>query len=759
MIDRQADLGERAGAEQRVGAFAQGERDDHVLHGRSLRAVDGRHAERIERHEEAVVLAAPVDQAVATGVRDEHVAAAAAVDEVLVRRARVGAAVRAVDRVQVVVRVHDVVAHAAEERVAPGAADEPVVAGVAEQVVVPVGRDGGIGRADEPLRVERPVGRVEVQEPVEVRAGLVLRQRLGRRVDRAGVQRARARRQQDLAERVVRVVLRLVGERRAVAEHVAGVERMVPVGPNVGLEQVAVRVVVVRVRLDGSLGAGHCVVAGAAVDRVVAEAAVDDVVRVLRRRAEVVRDQEGRVDQRSDRVDDDLLARALRGQRRRQAVGRVGERGDPVQRLGRALGAREDAAVVAEDAVVAVPAGDPVVAAATDDRVVLPVAVDDVVARAAVEEVVAGLAVDLARATDDERRVGVAFQVVDQRDPTRDDVGAVVEAQEAARPDEVEDEPVVRDDRVGVVRVAVRRRVADVVVRDRGAGAAEEQVRAVRPHRLRRLAEQVRAAADDVVLAEVPEDRVVAGAAEDHVASTAVRPQIRRGEAEEAGAAADDIVLALAAEDQIAAAAALDVVVAVGGEAVDRRVDEERVRRVAAGADEVREQRVQRADGAGVPARERRGRDDVDGAVALDDVVAVLAEDDVVARAAREVVVTGGACGRARADVDEGHPEVAPPARALGVDLPRGAGVRHAGRQVVDLAAAQLAEERARDVAEGRRAVERRVVAEDEVVARAAVDHVVAGLAEQDVCAVVAVDRVVAALRVERQLRTMVRKS
>ena len=49
----------------------------------------------------------------------------------------------------------------------------------------------------------------------------------------------------------------------------------------------------------------------------------------------------------------------------------------------------------------------------------------------------------------------------------------------------------------------------------------------------------------------------------------AVRPLVGRVEAEEVGAAADDVVLAEAAEDDVVAAVALDVVLAVGG-ALDR---------------------------------------------------------------------------------------------------------------------------------------------------------------------------------------------
>ena len=118
----------------------------------------------------------------------------------------------------------------------------------------------------------------------------------------------------------------------------------------------------------------------------------------------------------------------------------------------------------------------------------------------------------------------------------------------------------------------------------------------------------------------------------------------RRRQAEEVRAAADDVVLALVAEDDVAAAAALDVVAAVeAGLVVGRRVDLERVARVSARPDELRERPAGRSDGAAVEARERR-RSRVrerrrNRAVALDDVVAELPEDHVVGRAARDVVV------------------------------------------------------------------------------------------------------------------------
>ena len=64
--------------------------------------------------------------------------------------------------------------------------------------------------------------------------------------------------------------------------------------------------------------------------------------------------------------------------------------------------------------------------------------------------------------------------------------------------------------------------VAVVVAHERDAGAAEDHVAAVGPLVRRRQAVEVaRAAADQVVLAEVAEDRVVAAVALDPVAAVA----------------------------------------------------------------------------------------------------------------------------------------------------------------------------------------------------------------------------------------------
>ena len=267
---------------------------------------------------------------------------------------------------------------------------------------------------------------------------------------------------------------------------------------------------------------------------------IEVVGRKLRRVRHSARDVD-RGRERAARVADQLVDRRSRD--RRDAVKRLA--------VARAVAAGEDAAVVAEDAVVAAAARDPVGAVAADDRVVLPVAEHDVVARPAVDEVVAGFAVDLAalqhavdeRAADIARNQGTgrarviraARRVVEQRDCARDDSlssarvakDVVVELQEAVRTGalsrhpvrahEPEDVAVVRDDGIGVVRLAVCRGVARVVQADHRPRAAEDDVRAVLALSLRRLAEEVGAAADDVVLALVAEDDVVAGAALDVV--------------------------------------------------------------------------------------------------------------------------------------------------------------------------------------------------------------------------------------------------
>ena len=101
-------------------------------------ARNGAHPERRERHQVAVELADPVDQAIAAGVGDQHVATRAAVGAVLVGRMGIGLVVQTSIGRLVVVGVQQVVAPAAVHVVAPGAADQPVVAEVAEDPVVAV---------------------------------------------------------------------------------------------------------------------------------------------------------------------------------------------------------------------------------------------------------------------------------------------------------------------------------------------------------------------------------------------------------------------------------------------------------------------------------------------------------------------------------------------------------------------------------------------------------------------------------------------
>ena len=248
---------------------------------------------------------------------------------------------------------------------------------------------------------------------------------------------------------------------------------------------------------------------------VVAEAAEDHVVGVCRVEqrvvaAEPVRAQVERRDvERLVEPPGRVERRGLRAARRRD-VG-LGRRRDAIERLGGPVAAREDAAVVAEDAVLAGAAGDPVVAPAADDVVVVAVAEQPVVAAAGVDPVVAALAVDLVVAAvrrivgDAGRLVGerrgrardavavgpevrAARHVVQQRDAAHDEllvVGAVVVVAErqqgAGGRHEPVDVAVVADDRVRVA--AVRRGGGGVRPRGLRAGAAEEVVAGVRPLR------------------------------------------------------------------------------------------------------------------------------------------------------------------------------------------------------------------------------------------------------------------------------------
>ena len=226
------------------------------------------------------------------------------------------------------------------------------------------------------------------------------------------------------------------------------------------------------------------------------------------------------------------------------------------------------------------------------------------------------------------------------------------------------------------------------------------------------------------------------GAAEDHVA--AVGALGLRGQREQVRAAADDVVTAEVAED--------DIAIPRRPRCSRRRRSSPRTTgRARAGPD----RRANAPKAVGVP------RGGVDRAVALDRVVAELTEDRVVARAAGDVVgaeaVGGGGC----VVVEERDAEVAPHGRAGGVVLPRAGHQRVAGGQqvgAVDHAADQHAEPRVGVVAERRATVEDRAVAEDEVVVGAAVDAVAHRATEEDVLAAASADGVGSAdRRVDRR--------
>ena len=67
-----------------IGTIAGDKRIEELGQLRLQRAADGRHAERRERHQVAVEFAGPVDQPIAAGVGDQHVAAGTAEGAVLV---------------------------------------------------------------------------------------------------------------------------------------------------------------------------------------------------------------------------------------------------------------------------------------------------------------------------------------------------------------------------------------------------------------------------------------------------------------------------------------------------------------------------------------------------------------------------------------------------------------------------------------------------------------------------------------------------
>ena len=666
-------VGAGVGVAGRVGSLGARDGVEELVEGRRPLAADGGDAERRERHDVGVELADPVDQAVAAGVADQDVQPGAAVRPVLVGRVRVrGVVVARLDLARLagavgagrrrrddVVGLQQVVAPAAPQRVVAGAADQPVVLEVAEDDVVAVGERG------RELQAGGAVGRQQHAAVDPLATGLVARSVeepvvAGGRLRRGavGVERDGATRVELVVERELAATARLLRVPRVgvvtVRQGVARVPGVLPVAL-VDADQGARGAVPLGDGADSGLAAGHRVVAGAAVQEVVAPAAEDDVVGVVRLeqrvvatgrvRLEVVRrevdslvQRVGDVDRRrldlAGRVDElvEHVAVAVAG----VGVGRQ-QAGHAVERLAHGrVAAGEDPAVVAEDAVLAGAAGDPVVAPAGDDVVVAGVAEHGVVGRTGVDGVVAGLAVHLvgpaevgARADDQARsrveevrpEVGAARRVVEQGHAADDQllagVRVVVEERHvlgdradvgAVDSDDPDDPAVVADDRVGVVavhQVVVAAGVGAVVAGRVGAGAAEEDVGAVRP-----------------------------------VAAL--------GQAEEVAAATEDVVLADAAEHDVVAAAALDVVLAVG-ERLERRDRRQRADRVAQG----RHQRVAAAGRPGGADVRGRGEGELDAAVALDDVVAQLAEDLVVGPATRDVVVAEAA-GTGRAGVEGG---------------------------------------------------------------------------------------------------------
>ncbi len=236
--------------QERIRPVALPELDQERLQpGRELSA-HGREAEGREGHDEAVELARPVDQAIATGVADQDVAPGAAVGQVLIGGVGVGCVVQAAVGVLVVVGVQQVIAPAAVHPVPPGPADQPVIAEVAEEGVVAVRGQGCVRGARDPVGVDRALVGVEVKQPV------VAARRLGRARarNRSLVERAVAV-EHDLAQRIVGVVLRELGRTRVVTEDVARVVRVVEVTLDQPADLVAVLVVVVRPRLHRRLGA------------------------------------------------------------------------------------------------------------------------------------------------------------------------------------------------------------------------------------------------------------------------------------------------------------------------------------------------------------------------------------------------------------------------------------------------------------------------------------------------------------------------
>ena len=157
------------------------------------------------------------------------------------------------------------------------------------------------------------------------------------------------------------------------------------------------------------LGARQRVVAVAAVDEVVAQTAVDGVIATLLlpgQQVDGLLEVAGQIDHRT-------------GEGAGQFDQALGAGGDAVQRLGHAVAAGADAAIVAKQAVLAAAAEQPVAAGAAVEVVVPAVAVEHVVAAPAMHDVVTVLGLDQVVAADGGRVV--AGRVVQQVEGTHDD--------------------------------------------------------------------------------------------------------------------------------------------------------------------------------------------------------------------------------------------------------------------------------------------------------------------------------------------------
>jgi len=269
---------------RRVGPVAGGQRVQELGQLRFDLAADGGDAERRERDDVAVPLAHPVDQPVAAGVADQDVQAGAAEGAVLVGGMRVRRVVDPAVGGDHVVGVQEVVAPAAVEVVAARAADHPVVAEVAEHHVVAVARHLGEGERRAIVREgHRAVDQLPFRREL-VQEVLGARRRAGLPHRAVGVEQDHAPRvvlvvQVELAEPAGHVVVHVPRVRvRAEVQDVARVPGPRPVRAHQA-DHRAARPVLLDVGLRQGLPARHRVVARAAVQEVVAQAAEDHVVR------------------------------------------------------------------------------------------------------------------------------------------------------------------------------------------------------------------------------------------------------------------------------------------------------------------------------------------------------------------------------------------------------------------------------------------------------------------------------------------------